>query len=110
MANEVIEPIRKRFHKELPEKERLKLKDERFTLLKRQHDLKPEQFERLRAWFDRFPLLNEAHALKKGFMSIWDRSKTRAGAERAWLKWQANVPPELCSNFKTLITADEMAR
>jgi len=105
MANEVIEQMRKRFRKELPGKERLKLKDERFLLLKRQHDLKPEQFGRLRAWFDRFPLLSEAHALKEGFMAIWDQSKTRADAEQAWLKWQANVSPELRSNFKALITA-----
>jgi transposase len=105
MANEVIEQIRKRFRKELPDKERLKLKDERFLLLKRQRDLKPEQFERLRAWFDKFPLLSEAHALKEGFMAIWDESKTRAEAEQAWLKWQANVSPELRSNFKALITA-----
>lgn len=38
-------------------------------------------------------------------MSIWDHSKTRADAERAWLTWQANVSPELRSNFKALITA-----
>lgn len=49
MANGVIKQMRKRFRKELPEKERLKLKDERFLLLKRQHDLRPEQFERLSA-------------------------------------------------------------
>lgn len=105
MANEVIEQMRKRFRKELPDRERLKLKDERFLLLKRQHDLKPEQFERLRAWFEKFPLLSEAHALKEGFLSIWDENKTRAGAQQAWLKWQSNVPTELRSNFKVLVTA-----
>lgn len=105
MANEVIEQMRKRFRKELPDRERLKLKDERFLLLKRQHDLKPEQFERLRAWFEKFPLLSEAHALKEGFLAIWDESKTRTDAEQAWLRWQSNVPGELRSNFKAVITA-----
>lgn len=105
MATEVIEQIRKRVRKELPERERLKLKDERFLLLKRQHDLKPEQFERLRAWFDKFPVLSEAHALKEGFLSIWDQNKTRADAEQAWQKWRVNVSPELRPNFKALITA-----
>lgn len=105
MANEVIEQMRKRFRKDLPDRERLKLKDERFLLLKRQHDLKPEQFERLRTWFEKFPPLSEAHALKEGFLSIWDESKTRADAEQAWQKWQADVSPELRSNFKALITA-----
>lgn len=105
MANEVIEEMRKRVRKDLPDRERLKLKDERFLLLKRQHDLKPEQFERLRAWFQKFPLLSEAHALKEGFLSIWDQNKARADAEQAWLKWQTNVPAELRSNFKKLITA-----
>ena len=97
--------MRKRFRKELPERERLKLKDERFLLLKRQHDLKPEEFECLRAWFEKFPALSEAHALKEGFLSIWDQSETRAEAELAWLKWQTNVSPELRPNFKALITA-----
>lgn len=70
MANEVLEKMRKRFRKTLTDRQRLKLKDERFLLLKRQHDLKPEAMERMLAWFKQFPLLGEAHALKEGFLSI----------------------------------------
>jgi len=51
-----------------------------------------------------FPLLSEAHALKEGFLSIWDQ-KTRPAAEAACAKWQANIPTELAATFKDLTTA-----
>jgi len=104
MANEVLETMRKRFRKTLPDRQRLKLKDERFLLLKRQHDLKPAEVERLRAWFAQFPLLSEAHALKEGFLAIWDHT-TRPAAEKAWQQWLGHVSAELRPDFKELITA-----
>ncbi len=104
MGNEVIEAMRKRFRKTLPARQRLKLKDERFLLLKRQHDLTPADFERLAVWFKQFPLLSEAHALKEGFLAIWDHT-TRSSAETAWQQWLANVPSELEGDFKALIRA-----
>lgn len=104
MANEVLEKMRKRFRKTLPDRQRLKLKDERFLLLKRQHDLKPAEVEKLLAWFAQFPLLSEAHALREGFLAIWDEPN-RSAAEQAWKRWQENVPAELRDDFKTLTTA-----
>ncbi|EQD53271.1 hypothetical protein B1A_12449, partial [mine drainage metagenome] len=69
--------------KTLSERERLKLKDERFLLLKCQHDLDPLSMQQLDAWFDRLPQLNRAHALKEGFLSIWDaRSRASVDASR----------------------------
>lgn len=104
MANEVLEKMRKRFRKTLSDRQRLKLKDERYLLLKRQHDLKPVEVDKLRTWFQQFPLLDQAHALKEGFLSIWDEDG-RSRAEAAWKHWQANVPVELRNDFKALITA-----
>ena len=90
--------------KTLPERERLKLKDERFLLLKRQHDLDSLPMQQLTAWFDRFPQLNRAHALKKGFLSIWD-ARNRADAEARFKTWLGHIDPELQENFKALTTA-----
>ena len=104
MANEVLEKMRKRFRKTLPDRQRLKLKDERHLLLTRQHELTTEGFDRMKAWFQLFPQLGEAHALKEGFMAIWD-SRDRATAEQAWQRWKGNLPSELSDDFKAPITA-----
>lgn len=105
MANDALEAIRKRIRKTLPERKRLKLKDERFLLLGRQHKLSPAQAERMFAWFRDFPELGQAHALKEGFFSIWDNHKTRAGAEAAYEDWLARVPPERAADFKPITRA-----
>lgn len=104
MGNEVVEKMRKRFRKTLTERQRLRLKDERFLLLKRQHDLPPEAMERLLGWFQQFPLLGEAHALKEGFLAVWDH-RQRGAAEAAFEKWLGNLTPELRPDFKDLTTA-----
>lgn len=104
MGNEVLETMRKRCRASLPKKERLKLKDERFLLLKRQQDLSAQQMDRLLAWFQRFPELGEAHALKEGFFSLWDHPD-RAAAEAAWQRWLNNLAPELEPAFKPLVRA-----
>lgn len=104
MANDALEKLRKRIRKELPTRQRLKLKDERFLLLKRQHDLTNENMARALEWFHQFPLLGEAHALKEGFLSIWDHN-TRDAAEVACTKWLVNIPAELAPAFKELTTA-----
>ena len=104
MANDALEKLRKRIRKDLPARQRLKLKDERFLLLKRQHDLNKGAMERMLEWFEQFPQLGEAHALKEGFLSIWDH-KTRGDAEAACVQWLANIPSELAPTFRELTTA-----
>lgn len=51
MANDALEKLRKRIRKDLSTRQRLKLKDERFLLLKRQHDLTGRDMDRMREWF-----------------------------------------------------------
>lgn len=104
MANEVLEVLRKQLRKGLPERQRLRLKDERFLLLKRQHTLKPQEMDRLLAWFKQFPLLAEAHALKEGYLSIWDNTN-RSAAEADYQIWLGNLSLELEPKFKQLTTA-----
>lgn len=104
MANDALEKLRKRLRKTLPERQRLKLKDERYLLLRRQHDLKAESIAKLLEWFQRFPQLSEAHALKEGFLSIWDQ-KCRPTAEAAFADWRANVSEEMRPVFKDLLSA-----
>lgn len=104
MANEVLEKVRKRSRASLAKKDRLKLKDERFLLLKRQHDLSPAQVEKLLAWFTQFPELGGAHALKEGFLGIWDQPD-RPSAEAEYQRWLSHITPELQPVFKELTRA-----
>jgi len=104
MANNLLETMRKRFRKTLSQRQRLKLKDERFLLLKRQRDLSPEAMQRMQAWFRQFPLLGEAHVLKEGYLSVWDHD-TRPAAEAAYTTWLKKVPSELYADFHELTTA-----
>ena len=104
MANEVLEKMRKRFRKTLTQRQRLRLKDERFLLLKRKHDLSPEAIIRLSTWFEQFPLLGEAHSLMEEFFAIWD-NRNRASAEIAFQDWLKHLRPELRPDFKDLTTA-----
>lgn len=104
MANDAVEKLRKRLRKDLSTRQRLKLKDERFLLLKRQHDLDGKAMAQMLAWFEQLPLLGEAHALKEGFLSIWEQT-TRGGAEAACERWLGNIPAELAPTFKDLTTA-----
>lgn len=104
MANDALERLRKRIRKDLPARQRLKLKDERFLLLRRQHALSDQDMARALEWFRQFPQLEEAHALKEGFLAIWDHT-TRADAEVACAQWLDAIPTELAPTFKDLTTA-----
>lgn len=104
MANNLLEILRKRLRKTLSQRQRLKLKDERFLLLKRQRDLSPDAMRRMSEWFRQFPLLGEAHALKEGFLSVWDHD-TRPAAEAAYARWLGTIPSGLQTDFHELTTA-----
>lgn len=104
MANDALDNLRKGVRKLLSSHQRLKLKDERFLLLKHRHTLSDEEIERVSSWFDQFPLLGEAHALKEDFFAIWAHN-SRADAEAACRKWLSTIPVELMPTFKPLVTA-----
>lgn len=98
MANNSMEAIRKEVRRSLSARQRLKLKNDRFVLLKRLHNLNPVEIQVFGQWSQEFPQLAEAHALKEGFLSIWD-SSSRAGAEQAFTRWAAAIPEPLQKTF-----------
>lgn len=105
MANEAMEVTRKKVRKGLSTRQRLKLKDDRFVLLKRLHNLSAEQYATLKGWVDEFPELGQVHALKEGFYSVWD-FEDRTSAEDAYDRWLASVPDEMRRGvFRLLIQA-----
>ena len=104
MANVAMETVRKQIRKEVSTRQRLKLKDDRFLLLSRLHDLNQQQCETVKGWIEGFPRLGAAYDLKEGFFSIWD-AQSRAEAEQRYAAWQVNIPAELLPEFRPLLHA-----
>jgi transposase len=104
MANEALESVRKRIRKELNTRQRLKLKDDRFILLEREHNLLPEQREKMLCWFELHPELELAYRAKESFHEIYTcNSKTEAQEfARAWMR---SLPSEIESAFDASRTA-----
>lgn len=104
MANYGLECVRKKVRKQLDTKTRIKLKNERFVLLKRNHSLSDEEKEKLRTWSALFPTLGAAYDLKEAFYAIYDQP-TRALAEKEARAWELRVTPEIAKEFRVLQVA-----
>ena len=104
MANEVLEKVRKQIRKKVSTRQRLKLKDDRFLLLRRLHDLNQQEYEIVKGWIEDFPRLGAAYVLKEGFFSIWD-ARSRAEAEQRYAAWKATIQTDLLPDFKPLLQA-----
>lgn len=104
MANEAVEKVRKRVRKSLDNKMRLKLKNERFVLLKRHHDLTEADKKNLVKWTELFPDLGVAYSLKERFFDVYTASD-RGTAERIAEEWLQSIPKDVDHDFKKLATA-----
>ncbi len=99
MANDAIERIRKRIRRELEPKTRIKMKNERFVLLKRFHELTDEEKDKLLAWSKLYPALGVAHAAKEGFYAIYDQPNRKA-AEAEARAWLSRLDPMIATEFR----------
>jgi hypothetical protein len=99
MANDAIERIRKRIRRELEPKTRIKMKNERFVLLKRLHELTDEEKEKLQAWSKLYPALALAHEAKEGFYAIYDQPNRKA-AEAEARAWLTRLSPLIATEFR----------
>src|SRR5262249_855983 len=107
MANESLEKVRKELQAEMKPQQRRTLKMyDRYTLLKRRHDLNESQQLRLELWAKNVPLLAQAYALKEAFYDLWDIPDRRAALER-YQAWKAQITPTLIPAFSELTTAIE---
>jgi len=99
MANDAIERIRKRIRRELEPKTRIKMKNERFVLLKRRHELTDDENEKLQAWSKLYPALALAHEAKEGFYAIYDQPNRKA-AEAEARAWLTRLSPLIATEFR----------
>lgn len=99
MANDSIEKVRKAIRKGLETKERLKLKDDRFVLLSRKHNLGDRGLEKLSSWSAQYPILAAAYEAKERFHDIYSHP-TKGDAMRAAEEWEASIPDEVAWAFR----------
>ena len=104
MANEAMEQVRKAIRRTLSTRQRLKLKNDRFVLLKRETALSAHERTLLATWTRDFPLLGLAWRAKEDFFAIWDTG-SRLGAERAWARWKYRLPEPMEAPFAKLVHA-----
>ncbi len=105
MANDSLEASRKATRASLERKDKLKLKNERFVLLKRRHSLSDEEIEKLQQWSVLFPELGLAYNAKEAFYCLFDQGLDSKAAKQALIDWQKSLPPQIAHYFDALTTA-----
>ncbi len=107
LVTTALEMFRKEISAQLSESQRKTLKmHDRYLLLRRQHDLTPEQCFLLETWTKNYPLLGQAHQLKEQFFKIYD-NQTLTEAHTAYLAWVKDVPSELMHIYQPLMLTIE---
>lgn len=105
MANEAMEKARKAIRKDLSDKERKKLKNDRKILLKRRDNIKGlNELASFEFWTNEFPELMEVYNAKEAYFGMWDMP-TRQLAEEYWDNWKAQSTPAIRKHFKDAIRA-----
>jgi hypothetical protein len=85
---------------------RLKLKNDRFVLLRRARDLDEKAKETLERWSGEFPELGAAWVAKESFFDIWDCSTAKEAHECDGI-WLANLDPAVAPAFFDLTPKGE---
>lgn len=98
MANDAMERVRKQLRESLTPMQRLRLKDDRWILLRNTEDLEAHRRMMMETWFDQFPQLKAAYDAKEAFRDIWN-SKTSAEAKERIMEWDASLAPEIEDAF-----------
>ena len=107
LATTALEKYRKEISASLTDAQRKTLKmHDRFLLLRRLHDLSPEDRFVLESWTKNFPLLGQAHQLKEDFFAIYDHT-SRDEAIAAYMTWMDSVPKELHHVYQPLMLTVE---
>lgn len=105
MANSCLEKARKGIRESLGKKERIKLMNDRFTLLKRTRQLTESQKELVSAWSDKFPEIGYAYTAKESFFDIFDSDYSIDEAKGALSAWVGCLDKTVAPYYQELLTA-----
>lgn len=103
-ANEALDTIRKKLHKDLSEWQRRRLKGDRHLLLVRPFELGQKEQATLKAYLDSYPILKSGYAAKEGFYGITS-AKSEAQAKKLYATWLENLDGDIADAFGKLITS-----
>ncbi len=104
-ANDAFEASRKAIRASLERKDRLKLKNEGFVLLKRRHSLSNKEAEQLQKWSAWCPELGLAYDAKEAFFCLFDQGLDYQTAKEAIIAWQQGIDPSIARHFEPLTNA-----
>jgi transposase len=104
LANHALDAIRKTFREGLDLKGRRKLLRSRHLILRRRHDLRPEEFRAMQEWTDSVPVLFNAYQAKEDFFQIYD-CQTKAEAMDLYDTWKECLDPATKAAFFEVIRA-----
>jgi transposase len=104
MANNALDRVRKDLKSSLSRKERLTLKNDRFILLKRNSELKPQERIFLDYWTNNFNNLGTAYRLKEDFFDIYN-SPNEYIAKQKYENWLSHITEDVLYAYEPLITA-----
>lgn len=101
MANDALEKCRKSIRKSLKQRERIDMKNDRYVLLKREHELTPHEQFLLSYWKGKYPLLSQTYDLKEAFYSIYD-AKDKVDAYDRYESWESQLAEDVKPFFANL--------
>lgn len=104
MAHGGLERLRMQIRKEVDDKTRLKLKDERKILLKRRNEVDEADLKKIDVWLEMFPHLRMAYEAKEQFYDIYEQA-SREAAEKTAAKWVFRLDPQIEKHFRDLVAA-----
>jgi len=86
MANQALDMVRKNTRKQLTDKRRRQLKNDRYIMLRRRTELTEQQKFLLDTWIQNYEKLGRAYVGKEMFCDIWE-ARDREEAERYYQDW-----------------------
>lgn len=95
MANKALDSVRKHVREGLTDSRRRKLMHDRFILLRRKRDLKPDKLLLLDVWLNQFPELRTAYELKEDLFDLWDSDITGQQAKKEYKLWRAGITDDV---------------
>ena len=104
MATNGMEAFRKAYRKSLTKAQRIRLKDERFLLLRAGRRLSETQRGALAQLFDRHPQMRAAWEVKEAFVGIYGAADRQEAGERLDA-WPFSVPLDLRHHYREAISA-----
>jgi len=107
LATTALEKLRKEISISLTATQRKTLTmHDRYLLLRRKHDLKPEELFVLESWIKNIPLLGQGYELKERFFAIYDQP-TCEQALASYFAWMDSIPAELYPTYTPLMLTVE---